>query len=59
LPAASNNRAIIYKCDFSYFDNELKKQVVEDVKGFETKEFKLKKKLFEAKYPEILFRLIK
>ena len=31
----------------------------EDVKGFETKEFKLKKKLFEWKYPQIELRLIK
>jgi hypothetical protein len=35
------------------------KMVVEDVKGMETKEFKLKKKIFEYKYPNIDFRLIK
>lgn len=33
--------------------------VVEDVKGMETKEFKLKKKMLEYKYRDIDFRLIK
>ncbi len=33
--------------------------VVEDVKGMETKEFKLKKKMFEYKFPDVDFRLIK
>lgn len=33
--------------------------VVEDVKGVETKEFKLKKKLLEYKFPDIDFRIIK
>jgi hypothetical protein len=30
-------------------------KVVEDTKGFRTKEYQLKKKLFEYKYPEYLF----
>ena len=50
-------RAITYKADFSYMENG--KLIVEDVKGMETKEFKLKKKLLEYKYPDINFRLIK
>ena len=50
-------RAITYKADFTYFQDG--KNVVEDVKGMETKEFKLKKKLFEYKYPNLDFRLIK
>ncbi len=50
-------RAITYKADFSYIENG--KLIVEDVKGVETKEFKLKKKLFENKYRDIDFRLIK
>lgn len=50
-------RAITYKADFSYIENGI--LVVEDVKGVETKEFKLKKKMFEYKYPDIDFRLIK
>lgn len=50
-------RAITYKADFSYIENG--KLVVEDVKGMETKEFKLKKKLFEYKFRDIDLRLIK
>lgn len=50
-------RAITYKADFAYIENN--KKIVEDVKGMETKEFKLKKKLLEYKYPDIDFRLIK
>lgn len=50
-------RAITYKADFSYIENG--KIIVEDVKGVETKDFKLKKKLFEYKYKDVDFRLIK
>lgn len=49
-------RAITYKADFCYLEGN--KIVVEDVKGVETKEFKIKKKLFENKYRDIDFRLI-
>ena len=52
-----NIRAIIYKADFQYIENG--KTIVEDVKGMETKDFKLKKKILEYKYPDIDFRLIK
>ncbi|MBC8186482.1 DUF1064 domain-containing protein [candidate division KSB1 bacterium] len=48
-------RPIYYVADFEYFDlidNEL---VVEDTKGFQTKEYKLKRKLFIYKYPKINF----
>ena len=38
-------RAIKYVCDFVYIKNE--KYVVEDVKGFETEVFKIKRKMFE------------
>lgn len=47
-------RAITYKADFVYIEDE--KTIVEDCKGFKTPEYKLKKKLFEKKYPEIIFR---
>lgn len=39
-----------YYADFVYFDNIKKIKVVEDVKGFRTKEFILKKKLMLAVY---------
>lgn len=45
-------RKIEYLADFKYFDNRLNKVVVEDIKGFKTDVYKLKKKLFEYKYKE-------
>lgn len=54
-------RAITYKADFSYIEthSEVGKLIVEDVKGVETKEFKMKKKMLEYKFPDIDFRIIK
>ena len=54
-------RAITYKADFSYIEthSEVGKLIVEDVKGVENKEFKLKKKMLEYKFPDIDFRIIK
>lgn len=46
-------RKITYKADFYYFDNHLNRYVVEDVKGFKTEVYKLKKKLFEYVYPDL------
>lgn len=39
-------RPVTYRADFQYFDVKLKKDVVVDVKGFKTPEYKLKRKLF-------------
>ena len=38
-------KSCVYKADFVYIDNETGQQVVEDVKGFRTEEYKIKKKL--------------
>ena len=46
-------RAITYKADFIYFDKYLDRYIVEDVKGFKTDVYKLKKKLFEYQYPNL------
>lgn len=46
-------RKITYKADFYYFDNHLGRYVVEDVKGFKTDVYNLKKKMFEYKYPDL------
>ena len=46
-------RAITYVADFTYFDLEKMKIVVEDVKGFKTDIYSVKKKLFEYKFPEL------
>lgn len=51
-------RAINYIADFMYLDIEKNRIIVEDVKGFQTKEFKIKQKLFEHKYKNIDLVLI-
>lgn len=43
-------RKIEYIADFKYFDKEANELIVEDVKGFKTDIYKLKKKLFIYKY---------
>ena len=42
-----------YKADFSYYDNELGKTIIEDTKGFKTDVYVLKKKLFEYLYKDL------
>lgn len=49
-------RAIYYIADFVYYDNIERKVIVEDTKGFRTEVYKLKKKMFEYKYPELEIR---
>lgn len=51
-------RAITYVCDFYYYDNEKQKYIVEDTKGFRTDVYKLKKKIFEYKYPNLTIKEI-
>lgn len=46
-------RAITYVADFTYFDLEWNRIVIEDTKGYKTEVYMLKKKLFEYKYPEL------
>ena len=50
-------RAIKYEADFSYMQDGQK--YVEDVKGVETAVFKLKRKMFLRRYPEIIFIVVK
>lgn len=52
-----NHRAIYYRTDFSY--NEQGRRIVEDFKGFETEVFRIKRKLFLFKYPELVLRVTK
>lgn len=52
-------RKTCYIADFSYYDNELGKVVVEDTKGFSNDVYKLKRKLFEYKYTDLAIREIK
>jgi len=44
--------------DFVIVNNDGTTDVV-DVKGFETQVFKIKKKLFEYKYPELSLKVVK
>ena len=50
-------RKIEYIADFMYIENG--KVIIEDVKGMETDVFKLKRKMFEYKYPEFELRIVK
>lgn len=43
-----NGRQLKYVGDFKYFDTQLGRQVIEDVKGHRTEVYKLKKALMEA-----------
>lgn len=51
-------RVTYYIADFAYTEKKTGKKVVEDVKGFKTEVYKLKKKMFLYKYPEFDFREI-
>lgn len=46
-------RAITYIADFVYLDLRTNKNIVEDVKGYKTEVYKLKKKMFEYVYPDL------
>lgn len=50
----NGNKICVYKADFRYWDMldpENPERTVEDVKGYRTREYILKKKLVEALYP--------
>lgn len=49
-------RKTVYKADFRYVDTKTDGVVVEDVKGFKTDVYKLKKKMLLHKYEGIDFR---
>ena len=48
-------RAIKYIVDFYYYDNEKKRWVAEDTKGFKTKDYMIKAKMFQYIYKDIYF----
>jgi hypothetical protein len=45
---------VTYVADFAYTDRQGRRVVV-DVKGFRTKEYRIKVKLFRERYPELVF----
>lgn len=55
LPKGNGERSVRYIADFTYYDVEKNINVVEDVKGFKTDVYKLKRKLFKYRYPEYTF----
>lgn len=52
-------RPISYIADFCYFDTKKKQNIVMDTKGLETEVFRIKKKLFENRYRDYLFLVVK
>ena len=50
-----HNRAITYSPDFQFYDIESQKRITVDVKGFKTEVYKIKRKLFLYKFPDINF----
>ena len=52
--AGDKVRAITYVADFQFWDIEHDRWRVIDCKGYETPVFKLKKKLFEYRYPYVI-----
>jgi len=51
-----NIAAITYTADYSYLENG--QVVVEDVKGFKTAAFNLKRRMLEYLYPNIIFKVV-
>lgn len=51
-------RAITYTADFSYWDHKHGRRVVEDVKGVQTQVFKIKRKMFEKRYPDLILVIV-
>ena len=49
IPKNKNGREISYRSDFYYFDLDTGKWVIEDVKGFRTPVYKLKKRMMAEK----------
>lgn len=50
-------KAIEYKADFSVLYADGRQEIV-DVKGFETTDFSIKRKLFDKRYPEHTLKLL-
>jgi len=57
-PSFVISKGIRYRADFMVCGKD-GRIWIEDVKGFETKEFKLKKKLFDDRYPWLELQIIK
>jgi hypothetical protein len=58
-PVYGPQRALTYKADFRYVDIASGDTITEDAKGHRTEVYKIKRKLFLAKYPTVNFREVK
>lgn len=56
VPKQNGERAVTYKADFYYFDNTIHSWVAEDVKGYKTKDYIIKRKLMKWRFPLVLFK---
>ena len=45
----------VYIADFRYFDPSTTTMIVEETKGYHTRDYKLKAKLFQALYPQFRY----
>lgn len=57
--AGEKIRSKFYVADFVYYDKELHTWVIEDTKGVETAEFRLKWDYMKSLYPEYLYRKVR
>lgn len=48
----------VHRPDFSYIRIKDKSFCVDEVKGFQTPDWKIKSKLFQALYPDIIYRVV-
>lgn len=55
IPKQKDERAVKYIADFTYIETATGKIIVEDVKGYRTDVYKIKRKLFKWRYPEYEF----
>ncbi len=60
--SGKHHRKIVYRADFTFlrrFPDHTCRQITADVKGFQTPTFRIKEKLFRAKYPHITLEIWK
>lgn len=55
VPKQNGERAVKYIADFMYVETATGKIIVEDVKGYRTDVYKIKRKLFKWRYPQYEF----
>jgi len=49
-----SGRKVTYRADFAYYDNRAVKRVVEDVKGYKTRDYKIKKAILKSMGIEVV-----